>query len=139
MMKTRNIVNCLGALSACLAISSAAVAQDNCSGYTIAGLGDARVVIHDDRTFAAHLATGECTATGASSAKCTYKDKDGDEWTDVSEWNTGEWLEGTWRTVSGTGKYAKAPGYGWWKMVRSDPVAIWEWGGYCALAAKKKK
>ena len=136
-MKTRNIVTCLGALSACLAISSPAVAKDNCSGHTI-GVGNARVTINDDRTFPAHLATGECTATGATTGKCTYKDKDGDEWTDDNEWVEGS-FEGKWRNVSGTGKYAKTTSsYGWWKMVRSDPVAIWEWGGYCALAAKKK-
>jgi hypothetical protein len=85
-----------------------------------------------------HLATGECTSTGESASKCTFKDKDGDEWTDVNEW-TGVGLEGTWRTVSGTGKYAKATtSHGWWKTVRSDPVNIWAVGGYCALAAKRK-
>jgi hypothetical protein len=136
-MNTRNIATCFGVLSACLAISSPAVAKDNCSGYAI-GVGNARVVIQDDRTLPQHLASGECATTGASSNKCTFKDKDGDEWTDVNEW-TGVGLEGTWRTVSGTGKYAKATSsHGWWKSVRSDPVNIWASGGYCALAAKKK-
>ena len=46
-MKTRNIVTCVGALCACLAIASPAGAKDNCSGHTI-GVGNARVVIHDD-------------------------------------------------------------------------------------------
>ena len=133
-MKTKNIVTCLGALSACLAISSAAVAKDKCFWGETIGVGNARVVLLDDRTLPQHLASGECTGTGASSAKCTYKDKDGDEWTDVSEW-TGEGLEGTSRTVSGTGKYAKTTSsHGWWKLVRSDPVNIWAFGGDCTLA-----
>ena len=136
-MKTRNIATCLGVLSACLAISSLAIAKDNCSGYTI-GVGSARVVLEDDRTLPFHLASGDCSKTGASSSKCTFKDKDGDEWTDVNEWS-GSGVEGTWRTVSGTGKYTKAIGSsGWWKAVRRDPVDIWATGGHCALAAKKK-
>lgn len=136
-MKTRTITTCLGVLSACLAISSPVVAKDNCSGHSI-GVGPARVVLQDDRTLPMYLATGECIGTGESSAKCTYKDKDGDEWTDVTEW-TGAGFEGKWRTVSGTGKYAKTTSSsGWWKMVRSEPVNIWTFGGYCTLAAKKK-
>jgi len=136
-MKTTNIATCLGVLSACLAIASPAIAKDNCSGRTV-GVGDARVVLQDDRTLPGYLATGDCTMTGATTSKCTYKDKDGDEWTDVNEWVSGSY-EGKWRNVSGTGKYSKVTGsYGWWTMVRSDPVAIWEWGGHCTPMAKKK-
>jgi len=137
-MKTRNIATCLGVLSACFAISSPALAKDNCSGHTI-GVGNARVSIFDDRTLPMYLAIGECTGTGATTSKCTFKDKDGDEWTDVTEWNTGGGVEGKWRTVSGTGKYAKTTSsHGWWKMVRSDPINIWAFGGYCTLAEKTK-
>ena len=136
-MKTRNIVTCVGALCACLAIASPAVAKDNCSGHTI-GVGNARVVIPDDRTSPTYLATGECTGTGATTSTCTHKDKDGDEWTDVNEWVSGS-FEGKWRSVGGTGKYAKnTSSQGSWKMVRSDPVNIWAWRGYCPPAAKKK-
>lgn len=135
-MKTKNIVTCVGALCACLAIASPAVAQDNCGGYSI-GVGDARVVIHNDRTLPQHLASGVCTATGATTGKCSYKDKDGDEYTTVNEWVSGS-PDGKWRTVSGTGKYAKAGNYGWWKWVGGDPLNVWAFGGYCTQAEKTK-
>jgi hypothetical protein len=136
-MKARSIATIPGVLLACCAVSTPVLAKDNCTGHGI-GVGSARVIIQDNRTLPMHLATGECTSTGESASKCTFKDKDGDEWTDVNEW-TGVGLEGTWRTVSGTGKYAKATtSHGWWKTVRSDPVKIWAVGGYCALAAKRK-
>lgn len=136
-MKTRNIATCLGVLSACFAISSPAVAQDNCSGHII-GVGNARVLIYDDRTLPMYLAIGECTGTGATSSKCTFKDKDGDQWTDDIAWVEGS-FEGKWRNVSGTGKYKKMAGsLGWWKLVRSDPVSIWVSDGYCTLAKKTK-
>jgi hypothetical protein len=136
-MKARSIATMLGILLAYCAVSNSVLAKDNCTGHAI-GAGSARVILQDDRTLPMHLAAGECTSTGASTSNCTFKDKDGDEWTDAQEW-TGVGLEGTWRTVSGTGKYAKATSsHGWWKVVRSDPVNIWAAGGYCALAAKRK-
>jgi len=142
-MKTRNIASCLGVVSACLAISSPAVAEDNCSGYSIE-VGKAIVNISDDPTLPMHLASAQC-ATGASSNKCTYKDKDGDGWTTTSEW-TGIGLEGKWRFVSGTGKHAKSTGdHGWFKRARTmfsprgEAVLITAWGGYCALADKNNK
>jgi hypothetical protein len=136
-MKANSIATVAGILLACCAVSNAVFAKDNCTGHSI-GVGGARVVLQDDRTLPMYLATGECTSSGASSSRCTFKDKDGDEWTDANEW-TGAGLEGTWRTVSGTGKYANATSsHGWWKTVRSDPVQIWAFGGYCELAARKK-
>lgn len=139
-MKTRNIASCLVVLSACFAISNSLAAADNCSGYSI-GIPDvpaARVLLHDDRTLPMHLVSGVCTLTGDSSSKCTFTDQDGDEWTDVNEWISGS-FEGTWRNVSGTGKYTKMAGSsGWWKRVRKDPVRVWAFGGYCTLADKAK-
>jgi hypothetical protein len=136
-MRTSNIATCLGVLSACFAISSPVAAKDNCSGHVV-GLGSARVIIYDDRTLPMHLATGNCVGTGTASAQCHYKDKDGDEWNDVTEW-VGVGLEGTWRTIHGTGKYEKTTdSSGWWKLVKSDPVDVWAIGGYCTLAAKKR-
>ncbi len=138
-MKTRNLTTGLGILCVCLATALPALAKDDCRGYAI-GAGSARVLLKDNRTLPMHLATGECTGTGATSGKCTYKDNDGDEWTDITEWNTGGGLEGTWRSVSGTGKYAKAGGsVGKWKQVRTEPVAVWEISGHCAWANMKKK
>jgi len=141
-MKTRTIASCLGVLSACLAISSPAVAEDNCSGYSIE-VGKAIVNISDDPTLPMHLASAQCAPTGASSKTCTWKDKDGDEWASVIEW-TSLGVEGTWRFVSGTGKYAKATDHGWWKVLRTmysprgEPVFISAWGGYCRSAAEKE-
>lgn len=136
-MKATSIATIPGVLLACCIASNPVFAKDNCSGHTV-GMGSARVVLYDDRTMPMYLATGECMSTGAATGKCTFKDKDGDEWTDVNEW-TGAGSEGTWHTVSGTGKYARATSsHGWWKTARSDPVQIWTFGGYCALAAKKR-
>jgi len=146
-MKTRNIASCLGVLSACFAISSPAVAEDNCSGINIevwTPKASEIVQLTDDRTLPAHLASGQCVLTGASSNTCTFKDKDGDEWTSVQKW-MGSGLEGTWRFLSGTGKYAKrTDDRGWWKRVRTmyspqgESVLITAWGGYCPLAAEKE-
>jgi hypothetical protein len=141
-MKTRNIATCIGVLSACLAISSPAVAEDNCSGINVevwAPKASELVQLNDDRNSPEHLASGKCAPTGAWSNKCTFKDKDGDEWTSLQEW-TGFGSEGTWGDVSGTGKYAKRTGAGdrgWWKRLRTmysprgEPVFITAWGGSC--------
>lgn len=139
-MKTRNLASCLAVTSACLAMANPAAAADNCSGYSI-GIPDVpavRVLIHEDSTLPMHLASGECASTSQTSSQCTYTDEDGDQWTDVNEWRSGS-FDGTWRNVSGTGKYTKAAGSnGWWKRVRKDPVRVWAFGGYCAMADKAK-
>jgi len=144
-MKTRNIASCLGVLSACLAISSPAVAEDNCSGYSIE-VGNTIIGIADDRTLPGHLARGVCATTGPLSNECTFKDDDGDEWTNAAEWISVAGNEGTWRTVSGTGKYVKATGsHGWWRYLRTiyspsgEAVRITASGGYCALADKNNR
>ena len=141
-MKTRNIASCLGVVSACLLISNPAIAEDNCSGINVevwTPKATEQVQLDDDRTGPEHLASGRCVPTGTSRNKCTYKDKDGDEWTSTSEW-TGIGLKGTWGDVSGTGKYAKRTGAGdrgWWKKLRTmyssrgEPVYIIAWGGSC--------
>ena len=135
-MNTRNVATFIGVLSTCLAISSPAIAEDNCSGYSI-GVGNTNVDIFDDRTLPFHLSTGQCATMGPSSSKCIYIDKDGDEATNISKWTDTSGLEGTWRTVSGTGKYTKATSSrGWWKWVRTiytpsgDAVTITAVGGY---------
>jgi hypothetical protein len=135
-MKTRNTAACLGILTACFAISNAAIAEDNCSGHSV-GVGSARVVTMDDHNLPMHLAIGYCRETGKTSGQCTFSDKDHDEWTDAQEWH-GTGTEGTWYTVSGTGKYEKAKGSsGWWKLVRSDgTVSIWAIGGNCKLVGQ---
>jgi len=136
-MKSSNVTACLSVLSACFVISSPVIAEDNCSGYSV-GVGPVRVFISDDHSSPYHLASGDCTTTGASTSTCTFKDKDGDQWTDAHEWS-GSGIAGTWRTVSGTGKYAKAIGSsGWWKMAQSHTVNVWAVGGYCMLAAQQK-
>ena len=139
-MKTRNIVSCLGVVSACLLISNPAIAEDNCSGINVevwTPKASEIVQLDDDRTGPEHLASGKCAPTGAQSNKCTFKDKDGDEWTSTSEW-MGSGHEGKWRTVSGTGKYANRTGdRGWFKRARTmfsprgEAVLITAWGGYC--------
>jgi hypothetical protein len=77
------------------------------------------------------MGIGTCYKVGGG---CTYRDKDGDEWTDHSE-GTGQ---GTWKTVSGTGKYRNTKSSGWWKMSRMDVgpeggVYVGTWGGTCKL------
>src|SRR5512139_356328 len=71
IMKARSIAAIPGVLLVCCAVSNPVLAKDNCRGYVV-GLGSARVVIQDDRTLPMHLASGECTSTGASTSKCTF-------------------------------------------------------------------
>ena len=144
-MKTRNIASCLGVLSACFAISSPAVAEDNCWSISIEVGGGAIVNISDDRTRASRAISGRCAPTGPFSNECTFKDEDGDQWTTAAEW-TGSGLKGKWRAVSGTGKYANNSGdRGWFKRLRTmfsprgEAVLITDVGGYCALADKNNK
>ena len=134
-MTIRKITSCVGVFSACLAISSAAIAEDNCSGYSISA-DSAHVLISDDHTLPFHLVTGECHVIGSNSSECKWTDEDGDQWTEVSEWK-GPGTEGTSRVISGTGKYTKAlAGRSRWKRVRSGPINVSVWGGYCPLADK---
>jgi hypothetical protein len=46
-------------------------------------------------------------------------DKDGDYWTVVNEWRSGD-LQGTWYKISGTGKWENVKRSGWWKQVRNE-------------------
>ena len=46
-MQARNIVTCLGVLTACFAISSPVVAEDSCSGYDIY-VGGVHVITESD-------------------------------------------------------------------------------------------
>ena len=99
-MKTGNIAACLGVLSACLAISSTGIAEENCSGYT-AGVGTARVDINDDHTSPRHLVAGDCRPTGKWTGECAFQDESGDVWTNVTHEKEPLGVEDTWRIISG--------------------------------------
>lgn len=129
-MQTRSIATCLGVLTACFAISSPVVAEDNCSGHDIY-VGGVHVITESDPSLPSHLAIGRCASTGKTSLECTYKDKDGDYWTVVIEWR-GDGTEGTFYKISGTGKWENVMRSGWWKLGRNEgDVRIDPWGGNC--------
>src|ERR1700704_5654371 len=66
-----------------------------------------------------------------ASGRCTRKDKDGDLYS--YEWMmpaSGE--KGSWKFVSGTGKYANAKWSGWWQQTMAEGKAAGGiWGGNC--------
>jgi hypothetical protein len=127
-MKTTKRLACLGSLAVCLALPNVARAADNCSGQWVR-VGTTVVGLDDDHNAPSHAAVG---VYDASALRTTYKDKDGDAFTnDVS-------IAGTWRTVSGTGKYADAKASGWSKIIRmavgpDGGVYIGVWGGECSV------
>jgi hypothetical protein len=117
---------CLGALS-CVGVTGFGVAADNCSG-TWVQVGTVIVSLNDDHSAPDYVAVGVCDAR---TLRCTYKDKDGDTWAnDVS-------IAGTWKNVSGTGKYARAKSFGWNKTIRMEvgpegTIYVGVWGGECS-------
>ena len=113
-METTKILACLGALAACFGIASLGVAQDNCSGSWVQ-VGTTHVSLNNDPTSPQHMGVGACDTSGS----CTYKDRDGDEWTDQTA-NPGGAGKGTWRTVRGTGKYQNTTSFGWWETNRRE-------------------
>lgn len=136
-MKIMNIVTCLGALSVGIATSNPALAEDNCWGNTVS-FGNIDVIIENDPSVPSHLAIGRCQPTGDTSSRCTYKDKDQEEWTVVTEYVAGDphW---TWRALGGTGKWKDMNRSGWIKRVRSEgDVVIYAWGGNCKPTARKE-
>ena len=136
-MQTGNIATCLGVLTVCFAISSPAIAKDNCSGHDITIYG-IHVLTENDPSLPSHLAIGRCASTGKTSLECTYKDKDGDDWTVVIEWR-GDGSEGTFHKVKGTGKWENVKRSGWWKVDRNEGgVRIDPWGGNCTWPAAGK-
>jgi hypothetical protein len=136
-MKTRTFATCLGVLTACFAISSRVLAEDDCSGHNIQ-FGNVGVLIESDPSLPSHLAVGRSTLTGPTSSQTSYVDKDGDYWTVVNDWRSGE-LQGTWYKISGTGKWENVKRSGWWKQVRNEgDVVISAWGGNCTWPAAGK-
>ena len=85
------ILACLGALTGCVGVSGLGVAADNCSG-TWVQIGSAIVSLNDDHSAPSHMAVGVCSA---STFHCTYKDGDGDTFTNESSPS-----QGKWRTVN---------------------------------------
>ena len=126
-MKTTKALACLGSLAVCLAFPNLGSAAD-CSGQWVE-VGTTVVSLDDDHSAPAHGAVG---VYDAIARRITYKDKDGDAFTnDVS-------VAGAWRTVSGTGKYADAKASGWSKTVRMDVgpdggVYVGVWSGECSV------
>jgi hypothetical protein len=131
-MQTTKMLACLGALAACLGLPNVGRAADNCSGVSVQvgmHIGNAIVSLNDDHSAPDHMAVGVCDAT---TLRCTYKDKDGDTWTDDVS------VAGTWKTVGGTGKYANAKSSGWSKTIRMEvgpegTIYIGVWGGECNM------
>ena len=128
-METRRVLAGIGALAACLGAPALAAAEDSCSGYWVR-VGTTEIVLNNDPSWPGHMAIAACNGSD-----CTYKDRDGDSWTNRSE---GTGRKGTWRTVSGTGKYRKKADSGWWQTSRTDvgpegSISVGAWGGTCKL------
>ncbi len=131
-MQTTKMLAYLGALAACLGLANVGRAADNCSGISVQVVmhtGNAVVNLNDDHNAPGHMAVGSCDA---GTLRCTFKDKDGDTWT------TDESVAGTWKTVGGTGKYAKSKFSGWSKTIRTEVgpegmIYIGMWGGECSM------
>ena len=121
---------CLGVLTGCVGVSSLGVAADNCSGTSIQ-VGDTIVTLNDDHSAPDHMAVGVCDKR---TFRCTYKDKDGDTWTDEKSH-----VAGTWKNISGTGKYANTKSSGWSKIIKAEfgrpegTIFIEVWGGECRM------
>jgi hypothetical protein len=130
-MRTTKMLAGLGTLTVCLGVPTIGTAEDNCSGHMV-NIGGKRVVVNSDHEVPGYPLTGECRSTGTGTGSCSYRDKDGDEYT--SEWKAVPGTTGryTWKVVSGTGKYAKATSFGWSRRVLSEGNVIVElWGGEC--------
>ena len=137
-MKTKlritKILACLGALAGFVGVNGLAVAEDNCSG-TWVRVGTAVVTLNDDHNAPSHMAVGVCSPSPSTGTfRCTYKDADGDFWTNETSLRLGKW-----KTISGTGKYKNAKPSGWTKVVKTESgrpegkIYIGVWGGECSL------
>jgi len=129
-MRDAKMMVCLRALAACVGAPSLSVAEDNCSGYWVQ-VGTTQVSLDNDPSSPQHLAIGTCQ----DGRSCTFKDRDYDSWTNQSE-NPGGAGKGTWKTVSGTGKYQSATSSGWWETTLVDvgpegAIYVGTWGGTC--------
>jgi hypothetical protein len=120
---------CLGVLAGCFGVSSLGITADNCSGSFVQ-IGTATVSLNDDHSAPSHMAIGICD----TNFRCTYKDGDGDTWSE--EISPGA---GTWKNISGTGKYANTKSSGWSKVMRAEfgrpegTIYIGVWGGECTM------
>jgi hypothetical protein len=131
-MRTTTLLAWLGALAACGGLANVGKAADNCSGMWVrVGMhsGNASVTFNDDHSAPSHMAVGSCDA---GTLRCSYKDKDGDAWTDDVS------IAGTWKRVGGTGKYAKSKASGWSKTIRTEvgpegTIYLGTWGGECNM------
>jgi hypothetical protein len=134
-METTKMLTCLGALVACVGAPSLAFAEKSCSGYYV-HVGSTEVVLYNEPNWPQHEGIGKCDERGT----CTYHDKDFDYWTIQSENLPGTSGKGTFKTVSGTGKYQKLKSSGGWATTRVDVgpegaiyVGTFTWGGPCKL------
>ena len=152
-MKTIFRNGCL--LAACTFLSGPVFSADNCGGHyvnfgqsgdaseqpggnTLAMFRATSINITDDKKSPMNLSVGDCVGTAITagsktdaSGLCTRKDKDGDLYS--YEWAMPAGADkGTWKFVSGTGKYASAKYSGWWQQtVAEGKVAGGIWGGNC--------
>ena len=98
------------------------------------------IVITEDPKSRYNQMFGECAGTlitlpdGKSTGQghCARKDPEGNSYS--LEWAIAAGAEkGTWKFISGTGKFAGVAGSGWWMFGKSveDGSAINRWGGEC--------
>jgi len=130
-MRTTKMLACLGTLAVCMAVPVPGTAEDNCAGHVV-NIGGRRVSVSNDPDAPGYPQIGACSTTATGMGKCSYRDKDGDEFT--QEWKAVPGTTGryTWKVVSGTGKYAKSTSSGWNRRVLSEgDVTVYVWGGEC--------
>ena len=138
-------------------LCSAAALAEKCSGYNVNNTyssetvelakGDKMITfahssvhVSQDPKSPLHMAAGDCGGTiittpdgkSRGSGTCVRIDKDGDVYNE--EWampvNT-EWV-GTWKVVSGTGKYANVNWSGTWRVILSQgKMGAVTWTGSC--------
>jgi hypothetical protein len=129
-MRTTKRLACLGTLAVCLGVPTLGIAEENCSGHGVQ-VGSKAITTSNDPGLPGHPGIGYCWG-GPQVGRCTYKDKDRDEWT--NEWKSVPGVAGkyTWRAVSGTGKFANSTSSGWTQHTRKEgDVIISIWGGNC--------
>ena len=71
--------------------------------------------------------------TFSGSGHCARKDADGDTMSLTWDFQPGA-EKGTWKTLTGTGKFANDTSSGWWQPVLGDPpMSASVWGGDCKM------
>lgn len=97
---------------AALSLSGVATAGTPCYGYEVINANGDHVIFSDNPSLSFHLAIGTCQ--GGADGTCTYRDRDGDEFTNA--WKAKSTSEGTWKRLRGTGKYAnRTSPFGWYR------------------------